>query len=181
MVIREGQIRLCHMMLDALFGRDVALYDAGIGLGKTYAYLVACMLWQLQRPRQMATSGSDFHRQYRPSARYSHRVHTAFICDLERYSRSCILHFDCRYRQYLKDSNDASVTIRVCNHNYLLADAVHRQNGWKSLLKGYQALVIDEAHKLPETVRQMNTRRIRSSDLLHFERILTTSHCTLGT
>ena len=102
------------------------------------------------------------------------------ICVPERCSRSCILHSDCRYRQYLKDSNDASVTIQVCNHNYLLADAAHRQNGWKPLLKDYQALVIDEAHKLPETVRQMNTRRIRSSDLLRFEKILTISHCTLG-
>ena len=41
MITREGQIRLCHMMLDALFGLDVALCDAGVGLGKTYAYLVA--------------------------------------------------------------------------------------------------------------------------------------------
>ena len=40
-------------MLDALFGLDVALCDAGVGLGKTYAYLVACVLWQLQKPRQM--------------------------------------------------------------------------------------------------------------------------------
>lgn len=53
MTVREGQIRLCHTMLDALFGRDVALCDAGVGLGKTYAYLVACVLWQLQRPRPM--------------------------------------------------------------------------------------------------------------------------------
>lgn len=53
MTVREGQIRLCHTMLDTLFGRDVALCDAGVGLGKTYAYLVACVLWQLQRPRQM--------------------------------------------------------------------------------------------------------------------------------
>ena len=53
MAVREGQIRLCHTMLDALFGRDVALCDAGVGLGKTYAYLVACVLWQLQKPRPM--------------------------------------------------------------------------------------------------------------------------------
>lgn len=254
MVTREGQIHLCHMMLDALFGRDVALCDAGVGLGKTYAYLVACVLWQLQRPRQMqrpvvistasialqnailteyipfisdvliqngyiqkpicavlrkgkerfacdrrllirqkqiGIRGERFRRRAAALraanqcldldllpgiSRHDRRL----ICVPERCSRSCILHSDCRYRQYLKDSNDASVTIQVCNHNYLLADATHRQNGWKPLLKDYQALVIDEAHKLPETVRQMNTRRIRSSDLLQFERILTTSHCTLG-
>ena len=40
-------------MLDTLFGRDVALCDAGVGLGKTYAYLVACILWQLQKPSPM--------------------------------------------------------------------------------------------------------------------------------
>lgn len=254
MVTREGQIHLCHTMLDALFGRDVALCDAGVGLGKTYAYLVACVLWQLQRPRQMqrpvvistasialqnailseyipllseiliqngyiqkpicavlrkgkerfacdrrlmirqkqiGIRGERFRRRSAALraanqcldldllpglSRHDRRL----ICVPERCSRSCILHSDCRYRQYLKDSNDSSVTIQVCNHNYLLADAAHRQNGWKPLLKDYQALVIDEAHKLPETVRQMNTRRISSSDLLHFEEILKTSHCALG-
>ncbi len=53
MNVREGQIRLCHAMLDTLFGRDVALCDAGVGLGKTYAYLVACILWKLQKPHPM--------------------------------------------------------------------------------------------------------------------------------
>lgn len=53
MTVREGQIRLCHTMMDALFGRDVALCDAGGGLGKTYADLLTCVLWQLQRLRQM--------------------------------------------------------------------------------------------------------------------------------
>lgn len=42
MVTREGQIRLCHMMLDALFGRDVALCDAGVGLGLMPTLLPAC-------------------------------------------------------------------------------------------------------------------------------------------
>lgn len=254
MVTREGQIHLCHMMLDTLFGRDVALCDAGVGLGKTYAYLVACVLWQLQKPRQMqrpvvistasvalqnailteyipflseiliqngyiqkpicavlrkgkerfacdrrllirqkqiGIRGEQFRRRAAALraanqcldldllpgiSRHDRRL----ICVPERCSRSCILNSDCRYRQYLKDSNGTSVTIQVCNHNYLLADAAHRQNGWRPLLKDYQALVIDEAHKLPETVRQMNTRRIRSSNLLYFEKILTTSHCTLG-
>ena len=254
MVTREGQIRLCHMMLDALFGRDVALCDAGVGLGKTYAYLVACVLWQLQKPRQMqrpvviSTASvalqsailaeyipflSDILIQSgyirKPICAVLRKGKERFVCDRrllirqkqigirgerfrrraaalraanqcldldllpeisrhdrrlicvpERCSRSCILHSACRYRQYLKDSNGASVTIQVCNHNYLLADAAHRQNRWRPLLKDYQALVIDEAHKLPETVRQMNTRRIRSSDLLHFEEILVTSHCALG-
>lgn len=254
MVTREGQIQLCHMMLDALFGRDVALCDAGVGLGKTYAYLVACVLWQLQRPRQMqrpvviSTASvalqSAILTEYIPflsnvliqsgyiqkpicavlrkgkerfacdrrllirqkqigirGERFRRRAAVLraanqcldldllpgisrhdrrLICVPERCSRSCILHSDCRYRQYLKDSNGASVTIQVCNHNYLLADTAHRQNGWTPLLKDYQALVIDEAHKLPETVRQMNTRRICSAELLAYEKLLTAGHCGLS-
>ena len=31
-------------MLDNLLGRNIALCDAGVGIGKTYAYLVACVL-----------------------------------------------------------------------------------------------------------------------------------------
>ena len=40
MAVREEQIMLCHKMLDNLLGRNIALCDAGVGIGKTYAYLV---------------------------------------------------------------------------------------------------------------------------------------------
>lgn len=254
MTVREGQIRLCHTMLDALFGRDVALCDAGVGLGKTYAYLVACVLWQLQRPRQMQrpvvlstasiTLQNAILEEYipflsdvliqngyiqDPICAVLRKGKERFVCDVRllirqkqitargkrfrkratalrearrcldldrlpnlprherrlicvpnRCGRSCIAQSNCRYRQYLKASNGASVTIQVCNHNYLLADAAHRQNGWTPLLKDYQALVIDEAHKLPETVRQMNTRRICSAELLAYEKLLTAGHCGLS-
>lgn len=56
MAVREGQIQLCHAMLDALFGRETALCDAGVGLGKTYAYLAAAILWQNQKPLAMRKS-----------------------------------------------------------------------------------------------------------------------------
>lgn len=254
MSVREGQIRLCHTMLDALFGRDVALCDAGVGLGKTYAYLVACILWQLQKPspmqrpvvistasitlqnailgeyipflsdaliqngyiqapvcavlrkgkerfvcdvrllirqKQITARGKRFRkratalqeaRQCLDLDRLPNlpRHERRLICVPSRCGRSCIAHTDCRYRQYLKASNGPSVTIQVCNHNYLLADAAHRKNGWTPLLKDYQALVIDEAHKLPETVRQMNTRRICSAELLAYEKLLTAGHCGLS-
>lgn len=44
LAVREEQIRLCHEMLDTLLGERIALCDAGVGIGKTYAYLVACVL-----------------------------------------------------------------------------------------------------------------------------------------
>ena len=44
LAVREEQIRLCHEMLDTLLEGKIALCDAGVGIGKTYAYLVACVL-----------------------------------------------------------------------------------------------------------------------------------------
>lgn len=44
--VREEQLKLSHEMLDALWGRQIALCDAGVGIGKTYAYLVACIMME---------------------------------------------------------------------------------------------------------------------------------------
>ena len=38
---RPEQIALSHRMLDAMLDSEIALCDAGTGIGKTYAYLVA--------------------------------------------------------------------------------------------------------------------------------------------
>ena len=50
MAVREGQISLCHTMLDTLFQKKISLCDAGVGIGKTYAYLIACVLLKKYRP-----------------------------------------------------------------------------------------------------------------------------------
>lgn len=47
--VREEQLRLSHEMLDALWGNQIALCDAGVGIGKTYAYLAACVMRQKYR------------------------------------------------------------------------------------------------------------------------------------
>ena len=52
--------------------------------------------------------------------------------------------------------------IQICNHNYLLADASHRLEDRPLLLRSYQALVVDEAHKLPDAARQMYTETLSS-------------------
>lgn len=38
LAVREEQIRLCHEMLDTLLGEQIALCDAGVGIGKTYMF-----------------------------------------------------------------------------------------------------------------------------------------------
>ena len=44
MSVREQQISLCHKMLDTLIQNKIVLCDAGVGIGKTYACLTACVL-----------------------------------------------------------------------------------------------------------------------------------------
>lgn len=254
MAVREGQIELCHTMLDALYNKGVALCDAGVGLGKTYAYLVACLLWQSQRPRALwqpvviSTASvalqeailqeyipflSSVLLQYgyfnRPIQAVLRKGKERFVCDLhllerqrqmaqrgERFARrSAILRqaqecldldklpslsgFDrrqicvpehcprlcparsrCRYQRYLQESNGTAVSIQVCNHNYLLADALHRGNSWKPLLRDYQAVVVDEAHRLPEAAEQMLTRRLSAKELHQLAHRLEQQHLTRG-
>ena len=48
--VREGQVALCHTMVGALFQNKISLCDAGVGTGKTYAYLTAAVLLKKYRP-----------------------------------------------------------------------------------------------------------------------------------
>lgn len=254
MAVREGQIKLCHAMLDALYNKEVALCDAGVGLGKTYAYLVACLLWQSQRPRVLwqpvviSTASVALQeavlQEYipflsfvllqcgylnKPIQAVLRKGKERFVCDLrllerhrqmaqrgERFARrSAILRqaqecldldklpglsgFDrrqicvpehcprlcparsrCRYQQYLRESNSPAVSIQVCNHNYLLADALHRQNAWRPLLRDYQAAVIDEAHRLPEATEQMLTHHLSARELHQLAHQLEQQRLTRG-
>ena len=41
MAERPEQIELSHRMLDAMLDNSIGLFDAGTGIGKTFAYLVA--------------------------------------------------------------------------------------------------------------------------------------------
>ena len=254
MAVREGQIKLCHAMLNALYNKEAALCDAGVGLGKTYAYLVACLLWQSQRPRALwqpvviSTASvalqeailqeyipfiSSALLQYgyfnKPIQAVLRKGKERFVCDLrllerqrqiaqrgERFARRaavlrqaqdcldldklpglsgfdrrhicvpghcprlCPARSRCRYQRYLRESNGPAVSIQVCNHNYLLADALHRQNGWKPLLRDYQAVVIDEAHRLPEAAEQMLTKQLSLNGVWQLIHRLEQQHLTRG-
>lgn len=229
MAVREEQIALCHEILDTLYNKEISLCEAGVGIGKTLAYLVACVLWQMNRPERMklpiviSTSSVTLQdaiiNDYLPNlsailleegiiqaplTAVIRKGKERFVCDarlieresqipttrnrqrnslrmaeqlldmdhlpeLSRFDRSricvpqscprnCVLQEDCRYQQYLRDSMKPD--IQICNHNYLLADASHRQEDRPLLLRSYQALVVDEAHKLPDAARQMYTETL---------------------
>ena len=227
LTVREEQISLCHAMLDSLLHNTVCLCDAGVGIGKTYAYLVACILarkysLRFSQPLVISTSSVALQeaiiREYlpflsnvlltggiinEPLTAYLRKGKERFVCD-ERFSkrlkavtgtkknaeqfaalRSLMLRYDldtvtglsefdrrqvcvpkvcpkscarkdtCRYHVYLRQVQAGPAVIQICNHNYLLADAEHRQLGFHPLLKEYGILVVDEAHKLWDAACQM--------------------------
>ena len=233
LAVREEQITLCHAMLDTLLKNNIALCDAGVGIGKTYAYLTACILLKkfaphgpagsqpvvvstssvalqdaiigeyipflsriflenriIQKPiRAMVRKGKE---RFVCDVRLSHRLEAVKhkkknaeqmkallslrtyydldavtglsgfdrrqVCVPKVCEKSCSLRNACRYHQYLKEARSAEIFVQICNHNYLLADAAHRLQEMRPLLNDYRALVIDEAHKLPDAARQMSGR-----------------------
>ena len=244
LAVREEQIRLCHEMLDTLLGERIALCDAGVGIGKTYAYLVACVLLRKysmltgrgnpleQRPVVVSTSSIALQKaivtEYipflsrvlleqgmiqSPLRAVVRKGKEHFVCDNRLEQRieairhkqknaaqkeallSLRKHYDmdtvkdlsgfdrrlvcvpkfcprecpgrqmCRYQRYLEEAKKQDVFILICNHNYLLADAYHRAEGYKPLLSDYRTLIVDEAHKLPEVAKQMFGKNLCMDDI----------------
>lgn len=60
LVVREEQIQLSHQMLDAFFYKQITLCDAGVGIGKTYAYLAACVVMRKYAMNRTLLSGGKW-------------------------------------------------------------------------------------------------------------------------
>ncbi|MCI8285914.1 MAG: ATP-dependent DNA helicase [Firmicutes bacterium] len=234
LAVREEQIRLCHEMLNTLLEGKIALCDAGVGIGKTYAYLVACIMMRKYSalaervvplnyfPMVISTSSIALQKailsEYipflskvlvehgmiqTPLRAVVRKGKEHFVCDVRLEQRleairdkkknaiqkeALILlrkHYDmdevqgisgfdrrlvnvpkfcprecpekdtCRYQKYLNEAKRKDIFIQICNHNYLLADASHRNKDYRPLLVDYRILIVDEAHQLPEAARQM--------------------------
>ena len=69
------------------------------------------------------------------------------------------------YRLFMEVCSSDHFHFQICNHNLLLADAIHRGTGKRPLFPEYSGLIIDEAHKLPETARQMFGVTLASEDI----------------
>ena len=238
MAERYEQTALSHRMLNALLDGSIALCDAGTGIGKTYAYLVAGIVFL----RARTTGGQKFHpiiistssialqnavqTEYLPTLSAAlvedsiidqplraviRKGKSHYVCDrrLERrlgqfdlskknwragrallslreqldmdtaahlssYDRDrvCVPQTcddckqeGCRYLAFLEDCNDNDYPFQICNHNLLLADAIHRSTGRSPILPDACAVIIDEAHKLPETARQMFGTTLDAQDI----------------
>ena len=222
MAERPEQVALCHRMLDG----GIALCDAGTGIGKTYAYLVAGTVFDRfrsacgleQKPILVSTSSIALQTAARdeylpllsdlltedgmitqPLQAVIRKGKSHYVCDerleqrlgqldlqkknwkagtalltlrkqidideaasLSSYNRErvCVPRYcdcrqqNCRYHAFLEDCETGAYLFQICNHNLLLADAIHRSSRRSPILPDACALIIDEAHKLPEAARQ---------------------------
>lgn len=237
MTARPSQIELSHKMLDAMIHSKITLSDAGTGIGKTYAYLVAGVSFSRALSREnipfqpilISTSSIALQTAVReeyipflssvlmedkliqaPIRAVIRKGKSHYVCDerlmrrlrqvdlerknplaaqallslrdhldtdlaphLSQYDRNrvcvptvcdCRLN-SCRYRCYMDACNSDRYLFQICNHNLLLADAIHRGSGHRPILPDACAWVIDEAHKLPETARQMFGVTLAAKDI----------------
>ena len=79
---------------------------------------------------------------------------------------------DCRYHCFLDTCQSGQYTVQICNHNLLMADLIHRSQKKKTILPDSAAIIIDEAHKLPETARQMFGVTLKAQDFAELVRSL---------
>lgn len=236
--VRDEQVKLCHEMFEALATQQTILCDAGVGIGKTYAYIAATAIFyeyntsfmRLSPPIVISTASialqNAIMQEYIPLLseimKKSHIIcrrisavirkgKSHYVCDYRLQKRlikanlvtkneraktallslrrvrdmdevTHLSNFDkrqvcvpkscdckktvCRYKEHISNCNDVGVMYQICNHNYLIADAIHKNTNRRSLIPEYSAMIIDEAHKLPEAARQMFSNRITAEDML---------------
>lgn len=78
---------------------------------------------------------------------------------------SCSHAHRCRYFKHLREINDPTVDFQITNHNYFIADTLHRTGGRRSLLPHYQTVLIDEAHKFLDAARSMYGLELTDTEL----------------
>ena len=86
------------------------------------------------------------------------------IC-VEECRNTCGLFSVCRYRTFLRKSNQGKVDFQIANHNLVLADVLSRKGGRNRLLPEHGILILDEAHKLLEAARQMYGASLEDAEL----------------
>ena len=87
------------------------------------------------------------------------------ICVLGKCDDNCPKLKKCRYIRHIKDINNPQIDFQITNHNYFLADTLHRAEGKRPLLPHYQLVIIDEAHKFLQAARSMYGLELTSEGL----------------
>ena len=234
---RPAQMELSKKMLAAMLDNNIALCEAGTGIGKTYAYLAAALVFNKYRklaglplkPVCISTCSIALQeaivKEYLPTLNRAllrdgliskpamaavRKGKQHYVCDIRLKRRlQCVNQdkknpqnlaalqamqkqldmdgtqklsdFDkrqicvprtcncksknCRYMDFLDSCSSEKYLIQICNHNLLLADAIHRRTGKKPILPDCCCVIVDEAHKLPDTAREMFGYTLSAEDI----------------
>jgi ATP-dependent DNA helicase DinG len=134
-----------------------ALHD-GTRDAETLGALRALSQWGRTSATGDLTELQDFEEDYglRPIA--TSTVENCLSRDCEFFDRCFVL--EARRRAQASD-------IVIVNHHLLLADLALRENGFGELLPGADAVIVDEAHQLPDVAQQffgwsVSTRELES-------------------
>ena len=130
----------------------------------------------LERPEQNALSHRLEKKNWRASVALltlRKQVDMDEVAHLSRYERErgyvqhiCTCQWETRqYHAFLEEYDSRQYVFQICNHNLLLADAIHRGSGRSSLPPETCALIVDETHKLPETARQIFGVTLAAEDI----------------
>ena len=82
-----------------------------------------------------------------------------------RCAEHCPNHDSCRYLKFMSKVMSPAIDIQVTNHNYFIADALHRSGAKTPIIPNYQIVIVDEAHKLLSAARSMYGTELSSSDV----------------
>jgi len=82
-----------------------------------------------------------------------------------RCERNCPHRGSCRYLRHMETARSNSHDFQVCNHQYLLADVLRRRDCEPPLIPHYQAVIIDEGHKLLDAARQLYGVELAAGDI----------------
>ena len=234
---REEKLALSQRMLAAMQENNIALCEAGTGIGKTYAYLAAALVFNKYcrlagypiKPICIATCSIALQetivKEYLPTLNRAllragliakpamaavRKGKQHYVCDIRLKRRlQCVnqekknpqnlaalkamqkqldmdgaaklSNFDkrqicvprtcsckkknCRYMDFLDSCCSEKYLIQICSHNLLLADAIHRRTGKKPILPECCCYIVDEAHKLPDTAREMFGYTLSAEDI----------------
>jgi len=86
------------------------------------------------------------------------------IC-VSQCSHYCEYKDKCKYytiKQQLASQDNFFV---ICNHNYFIADLIHRRDNKKPLLPNYRGVILDESHKYKEAVLSTTSQTIEYKEL----------------
>jgi len=87
------------------------------------------------------------------------------ICVSGKCGDNCPYSVKCRYIRHTKEINSNKIDFQITNHNYFLADVMHRTSNRRPLLPHYQLVIIDEAHKFLAAARSMYGLELTGTEL----------------